>query len=150
MQTPKQFGKLSDFWTLNHDYSSIPTLLDGDGSTTVESSSVKLVWITSHLLQWHLSSSNRCNLRSRLHIWFPLSKSLPCSASLYRKSVLELDWIHLNLQAAMESLQRCWNPHPSACIAPSLCKLFNLSISTGTFPLHGNWGRITPIPKGTN
>jgi len=37
---------LDTFWKtirlklLNHDYSSIPTLLDGDGSTTVESSSV--------------------------------------------------------------------------------------------------------------
>jgi len=36
---------LDTFWKtirlLYHDYSSIPTLLDGDGSTTVESSSVK-------------------------------------------------------------------------------------------------------------
>ena len=38
----------------------------------------------------------------------------------------------------------------SLSIAPSLCRLFNLSISTGTFPTSWNLGRITPIPKGTN
>ena len=35
-------------------------------------------------------------------------------------------------------------------IAGSLCNLFNLSISTGTFPSAWKVGRITPIPKGTN
>ena len=38
----------------------------------------------------------------------------------------------------------------SLSIAPSLCRLFNLSISTGTFPTSWKLGRITPIPKGTN
>ena len=38
----------------------------------------------------------------------------------------------------------------SLSIAPSLCRLFNLSIFTGTFPTSWNLGRITPIPKGTN
>lgn len=35
-------------------------------------------------------------------------------------------------------------------IADSLHKLFNLSISTGTFPSDGKLAMITPIPKGTN
>ena len=38
----------------------------------------------------------------------------------------------------------------SLSIAPSLCRLFNLSVSTGTFPTSWNLGRITPIPKDTN
>jgi len=38
----------------------------------------------------------------------------------------------------------------SLSIAPSLCRLFNLSISTGNFPTSWKLGRITPIPKGTN
>ena len=38
----------------------------------------------------------------------------------------------------------------AACIAPELCKLFNLSISSGIFPTDWKLGRITPIPKGTN
>ena len=36
------------------------------------------------------------------------------------------------------------------CIAPVLCKLFNLSISSGTFPTEWKLGRITPIPKRTD
>jgi len=39
------------FWKtirlLNHDYSPIPTLLDGDGSTTVKSSSAKAAFLNS-------------------------------------------------------------------------------------------------------
>ena len=38
----------------------------------------------------------------------------------------------------------------ASCIAPVLCKLFNLSISSGTFPTEWKLGRITPIPKGTD
>ena len=38
----------------------------------------------------------------------------------------------------------------SFSIADSLCKLFNLSLSTGTFPSDWKLGRITAIPKGSN
>ena len=38
----------------------------------------------------------------------------------------------------------------SFSITSSLCRLFNLSISTGQFPSAWKLGRITPIPKGSN
>ena len=40
--------------------------------------------------------------------------------------------------------------YTAACIAPELCRLFILSISSGIFPTDWKLDRITPILKGTN
>ena len=102
------------FWKtlrlLNHDYSPILTLLDGDGSNTVESSSAKAACLNSFF--YTCFNHNYPPLTDAAQdLDFTYGSLCPshCPAQLLctEESVLELDWIYPNLQAAMESLQRC-------------------------------------------
>ena len=66
----KTFWKTVRF--LNRDYSSIPTLLDGDGTTTVESSSAKAACLNN--VFYTCFNQNYPPLTEEVHVWFSRSK----------------------------------------------------------------------------
>jgi len=76
---------------LYHDYSSNPTLLDGDGSLLNVAQQKQLCEkLYLLLLQSQLSSSNQCSSRPRLHIWFLCPSHCPAQLLCKEESVLEL------------------------------------------------------------
>ena len=112
-QPTSNYVDTKTFWKtirlLNHDYSSIPTLLDGDGSTTVdsESSSAKAACMNNFFYTcFNHNFPTLTDAAQDLDFTYrSLCKSLPCSASLYRGVVLEV------LAGLVVSIYRqCWNP----------------------------------------
>ena len=131
---------------------SIPTLLDGDGSTTVESSSAKAACLNNVFYTcFNYNYSPLTDAAQDLD--FPYGSLCPShchahAASLYRGvSPRTVGWTG---STGSDGISPKMLKSTSLSIAPSLCRLFNLSISTGTFPTSWKLGRITPILKGTN
>jgi len=143
------------FWKtirlLNHDYSSIPTLLDGDGSTTVESSSAKAACLNN--IFYTCFNHNYPPLTDAAQdLNFPYGSLCPshCPAQLpcTKESVLEL-------LAGLDIS----NSTGSNGISPKMLKSTSLRLlhhyagcSTSQyllarFPLHGNWEEL---PRDTN
>ena len=139
---------------LNRDYSSIPTLLDGDGTTTVESSSAKAACLNNFFFTCF--NQNYPPLTEEVQdpdfTYGSLGPS-NCPADLLctEESILELlAGLDVSKSTGTDGISPRMMKSTSLSIAPSLCKLFNLSISTGTFPSAWKLGRITPISKRTN
>jgi len=147
----KTFWKTVRF--LNGNYSSIPTLLDSERSATVKSSSAKADCLNS----FFYSCFNRSfpPLTDLNQVLDPVYDSLcpsacPAEFLCSEESVLELmAGLDITKSTGSDGISPRMLKSTSLSTARTLCKLFNLTISTGIFPTAWKLGRITPIPKGT-
>ena len=141
---PKAFWKLYKIVTKRE--SSIPTISDPISGDEISSSHVK-----ANILNQQFSKNFNYSLSHSTVDPFSVPSEIPddflCTEDKVFEYLCSLDTKKSsgsdNISALM--LKRC-----AVVIAPSIARLFNKSISTGTFPSAWKFARIVPIPKGGN
>ena len=147
MQTPKHFGKLSDFWTMTiHQFSPCwPMVMDLPLSNLAQWK--QLVWIA---FSTHASITAILLEQMQLKIstsHMVASVQVTALLNFFVQKVSPRTGLDISKSTGSGGISPKMLKSTSLSIAPSLCRLFNFSISTGIFPLHGNWGELPQFPK---
>jgi len=140
--------------TPRNDHSPIPTLLDGDGSTSVESNSAKAACLNNflYLLQSQLYSSNRCKILTSHNYCSLCPIHCPAQLLYIEESVLEL-LAGLDISKSTGSNGISPKTLKSTSLSTVLHRYARCSNSKSQlahFPTSWKLGRITPIPEGTD
>ena len=146
------------FWKtvrlLNGSSSSIPTLLDVANSASMESSSAKADCLNKYFYTcFNHNHPPLTTLDNDLDLIYGSLCPQNCPVELLctEEAVLELlVGLDISKSCGNDGISPRMLKSTSFSITSSLCRLFNLSISTGQFPSAWKLGRITPIPKGSN
>ena len=143
-----QFSNQKDFWkaikVLNKQDSTIPTLWEDNIPVTTSSGKADV------LNRFFQDCFNRS--------FPPLEDSVSLDPSNCPESILcteeEIADLLLSLNPAkstgLDGISATMFKSTACAIAPSLTKLFNMSISTGKFPTNWKCARITPIFKSAD
>ena len=147
-------ASVKDFWKairkLSNKQSTIPTLLDG--GTPVDSSQGKA--IANLLNNFFFGCFNRqCSpldtSPSPAGIHYDLNPSdYPCDLLCTVDSVADLlANLDISKSSGVDDISARMLKSTAYSIAPSLTELFNLSLTSGTFPSEWKLARVVPIPK---
>ena len=134
----------------NSDISSIPTL--SEWGRMAETSQAKAAVLNNFFYTcFNHEQPPLRDSQSEFSYPFHSSNEFPseflCSEESVLNMLIELDTTKSTGNDGISpKMLKC----TAVSIARTLCKLFNMSISTGTFPSDWKVGRITPIPKGTD
>ena len=139
---------------LNGSSSSIPTLLDVANSASMESSSAKADCLNIYFYTcFNHNHPPLTTLDYDLDLIYGslCPQSCPVELLCTEEAVLELlVGLDISTSCSYDGISPRMLKSTSFSITSSLCRLFNLSISTGQFPSTWKLGRINPIPKGSN
>ena len=142
------------FWKtvrlLNRNYSSsIPTLCNG--AKTADTSLDKATLLNNYFYTCFNHQQPPLQQPPDLAESLLPPADIPSDLLCTEESVLELlSELDTTKSTGHDGISSKMLKCTSSSIADSLHKLFNLSLSTGTFPSDWKLGRITAIPKGTN
>ena len=143
-----QFATQKDFWkavkVINKQDTSIPVLWDGSASITANNAKAEL------LNSYFYECFN--------HSFPPLSNPTPLDPDSCPDSILCTEERVTELLCSLETtkstgldgVSAIMLKQTAASIVPSLTKLFNISIATGSFPTEWKCARITPIFKSSD
>ena len=142
IHTPKQFW--STYHSLTPNKERIPHILT-DGTTTAESAVAK-----ANLLNTFFASCfthpNPCKEPPPLHS--PISPpDLPCIQCSEEEVAHLLRTLKAKTSTGPDTISSQMLRNTASSIAPSLTKLFNLSLSSGTLPAEWKASNITPVYK---